>query len=68
MGQGNPTHKYRQGGELTENFPDEKNLEMLVDEKLDVSQMCTCNPESLTRPGLSQKQLGQEVIPPLSNL
>lgn len=33
---------------------------MLFDEKLDMSQQCTCNPESQPYLGLHQKQHGQE--------
>ena len=60
LGQSNPRHTDRLGGTILESSPAEKDLGVLVYEKLHEPAVCSCSSESRSYPGLHQMRGGQQ--------
>lgn len=60
MGWGDPNHKYRPGGECIESSPEETDLGLFVDEKLNVTWQHSLAAQKAKCPGLRQKKCDQQ--------
>ncbi|PKU44023.1 hypothetical protein llap_5671 [Limosa lapponica baueri] len=69
LGHGNPKHKHRLGGKWIENSPEEKDLGVLVNEKLNITHQCVLVAQKVNYiPGCIKRSMAsrsREVILPL---